>query len=74
MVAIHQRRNLRLIGLRIPFQAADPVFQRAAKSGTDLKTFIGSAIGDHGSLLITWMPEPQTNYERVSSFFYLCRS
>jgi hypothetical protein len=47
MVPIHQRVNLRLIVLGIPLEARNPLLHRAAKPGTDLKAFIGNAIGDH---------------------------
>jgi hypothetical protein len=48
MVPIHQRSHRELIVLGISLQAHNPLFHRLAKPGTNLKAFIGNAIGDHG--------------------------
>jgi hypothetical protein len=51
VVSVDEHGDLGFVRFRIPFQTGNPLFDRTAKTGADLKAFIGCAIGNHGELL-----------------------
>jgi hypothetical protein len=69
MIAVYQLGDLRLIGLGIPLQAGNPFFNHVAKTGTDLKSFIGCDIGDHGRHPRSGISEAENNFFESLNFF-----
>jgi hypothetical protein len=73
MIAVNQLGDLRLIVFGIPLQAGNPFFNHVAKTGTDLKSFTGCDIGDHGRHLDLEFLRPKIISPKASTFFFLCR-
>jgi hypothetical protein len=57
VVVIFELNYLGFVLFGISLQPDDSLFKRAAKAGTDLKTFFGGAIGHHGKFLGAAIPE-----------------
>jgi hypothetical protein len=51
MIPVNERGHLGLVAFGISLQTRNPLFDGAAKSGTDFKAVIGDAVGRHGNLL-----------------------
>jgi len=71
MVAVLEQGHLCFVLNGIPLQARNPLFEGAAKPGTDFKAFIGGAIGSHGRLLVAGILEAEKYFMSGLKFFSL---
>jgi hypothetical protein len=69
VVAVFEPSYLGFVLFGISLQPDDSLFKRAAKAGTDLKTFFGGAIGHHGKLLGAVIPESQKIISKWAQVF-----